>query len=130
MVESPENMSLGTAIDLLYDKRAGRLHLEKDIKRLKSEELALRIYIKQLLDKASLEGGKGQTASASIVHQTEPTAKDWPAIYAFIRENDAFDMLQRRLSSTAVKDRWESGIIVPGVEKFDTWDLSVTKSSR
>jgi hypothetical protein len=55
MVESPENMSLGTAIDLLYDKRAGRLDLEKDIKRLKSEELALRIYIKQLLDKASLE---------------------------------------------------------------------------
>ena len=125
-----EDLDLGSAIDQLYAKRAQRLDVEKDVKKLKSEELALRVYIKQLLDKASLEGGRGQSASASIVHQTEPAAKDWLAIYAFIRENDAFDMLQRRLSSVAVKDRWDSGIVVPGIEKFDTWDLSVTKSSR
>ena len=123
-------LDLGTAIDKLYALRAERLEAEKQIKVMKSNELALRITIKRLLDAASLEGGRGISASASIQYSTEPTAKDWSAIYFYIRENDAFDMLQRRLSSTAVKDRWDSGIIIPGIEKFDTWDLSVTKRSK
>lgn len=123
-------LDLGTAIDKLYALRAERLEAEKQIKVMKSNELALRITIKRLLDAASLEGGRGASASASIQYSTEPTAKDWPAIYDYIRDNDAFDMLQRRLASTAVKDRWDSGIIIPGIEKFDTWDLSVTKRSK
>lgn len=125
-----ERLDLGTAIDRLYALRATRLEAEKAIKTMKADELSLRITIKQLLDAASLEGGRGQQASASIINSTEPTAKDWPAIYAYIQENDAFDMLQRRLSATAVKDRWESGIVIPGIEKFDTWDLSLTKRSK
>lgn len=123
-------LDLGTAIDKLYELRARRLEAEKVIKTMKSEELALRVTIKRMLDAASLEGGRGQLASTSIQYSTEPTPKDWSAIYDYIRENDAFDMLQRRLASTAVKDRWESGIIIPGIEKFDTWDLSVTKRSK
>lgn len=125
-----KELDLGTAIDTLYALRARRLEAEKVIKAFKSEELELRVIIKRLLDNASLEGGRGQVASTSIIHSTEPTPKDWPAIYAFIQENDAFDMLQRRLSASAVKDRWESGIVIPGIEKFDTWDLSLTKRSK
>ena len=125
-----KELDLGTAIDTLYELRARRLEAEKVIKAFKSEELELRVTIKRLLDNASLEGGRGQVASTSIIHSTEPTPKDWPAIYAFIQENDAFDMLQRRLSASAVKDRWESGIVIPGIEKFDTWDLSLTKRSK
>lgn len=125
-----KELDLGTAIDTLYALRARRLEAEKVIKAFKSEELELRVIIKRLLDNASLEGGRGQVASTSIIHSTEPAPKDWPAIYAFIQENDAFDLLQRRLSAVAVKDRWESNIIIPGIEKFDTWDLSLTKRSK
>ena len=125
-----ETLNLGEAIDKLYELRAKRLDAEKAIKAMKSDELALRVTIKRLLDAASLEGGRGQIASTSVNYSIEPAAKDWPAICNFIRENDAFDILQRRLSATAVKDRWESGIIIPGIEKFDTWDLSLTKRSK
>ncbi len=123
-------LDLGSAIDQLYAKRVERLAAEKLIKAMKSDELALRVHIKRLLDAVSLEAGSGQTASTSIIHSIEPTPKDWPAIYSYIVENDAFDMLQRRLSATAVKDRWESGIVIPGIDKFETWDLSLTKRSR
>jgi hypothetical protein len=123
-------LNLGESIDTLYRKRAERLEVEKGVKVLKAEELALRVHIKQLLDKVSLEGGKGAIATASIMYDVDPVAKDWTAIYEFIRENDAFDMLQRRLSSTAIKARWDSGLVIPGIEKFDNWDLSLTKCSR
>lgn len=125
-----DNMDLGGLIDLLYATRVQRLDAEKEIKALKTKEVGFRMRIKQMLDAASLEAGSGKTATTSVCYTTEPTAKDWPAIYSYIVENDAFDMLQRRLSATAVRDRWNDGIIIPGIEKFDTWDLSLVKRNK
>jgi hypothetical protein len=125
-----DELTLGQAIDQLYACRAERLEAEKQIKAMKANELALRVTIKRLLDSVNLESASGTTATTSIQYSTDPVAKDWNEIYAFIIENDAFDMLQRRLSSTAIKDRWDQGIIIPGVEKFDNWDLSLTKRSK
>jgi len=122
-------LDLGSSIDALYLLRAERLAVEKTVKEMKTRELALRVRIKGMLDAVSLESGAGKLATTSIQLSTEPTAKDWSAIYAYITANDAFDMLQRRLSPTAVKDRWDEGIIIPGIDKFDTWDLSLTKRS-
>lgn len=125
-----KSLDLGTAIDKLYELRSQRLDVEKVIKTMKSDELALRVHIKQMLDSINLDGAKGSAATAAVITSVDPVAKDWLQIYEFIRENDAFDMLQKRLSSMAVKERWESGILVPGIEKFDNWDLSITKRSK
>lgn len=129
-MNGPFPTDLGGCIDALYNLRVERLSAEKVVKGMKSQELALSVRIKELLDAISLEAGSGRLATGSVIHSVEPTAKDWPAIYKFITENDAFDMLQRRLSPLAVKERWDEGIIVPGIEKFDTWDLSLTKRSK
>lgn len=125
-----KSLDLGTAIDKLYELRSQRLNVEKVVKTMKSDELALRVHIKQMLDSINLDGAKGSAATAAVITSVDPVAKDWLQIYEFIRENDAFDMLQKRLSSMAVKERWESGILVPGIEKFDNWDLSITKRSK
>lgn len=125
-----EDMDLGSAIDALYTQRAARLAVEKTVKDMKTRELALRVHIKNKLDAISLEMGAGKLATTSIQRSTEPTVVDWPAVYAFIKENDAFDLLQKRLSPTAVKDRWDEDILVPGIDKFNTWDLSLTKRSK
>lgn len=125
-----KSLDLGTAIDKLYELRSQRLDVEKVVKTMKSDELALRVHIKQMLDSINLDGAKGSAATAVVITSVDPVAKDWLQIYEFIRENDAFDMLQKRLSSMAVKERWESGILVPGIEKFDNWDLSITKRSK
>lgn len=125
-----EDMDLGTAIDTLYEKRSERLALEKTVKAFKTEELALRVRIKSLLDQVNLEGAKGSLATASISNSVEPTIVNWEEFYAYVKANDAFDMLQRRISPTAIKQRWEIDVVVPGVDKFDTWDISLTKRSK
>ena len=125
-----DNMDLGSLIDLLYATRVKRLEAEKEIKAFKTQEVAYRIRIKQMLDAASLESGSGKTATTSISYMVEPSPKDWPAIYQYIVKNDAFDLLQRRLSATAVRDRWNDDLLIPGIDKFDAWDLSLTKRSK
>lgn len=54
-------------------------------------------------------------------------AEDWPAISKFILETGAVDMLQKRLTESAVKARLDAGVDVPGIKKSFKWDVKVTK---
>ena len=122
--------TLGECIDKLYKLRAQRLEQEREIKERKRTETAYKDYIVAQLRAASLEGGRGEGANASITTDDVPTAKNWDDIWAYIDENDAHDMVQRRLSSAAVKARWDAGEEIPGIEHFTVTDLSLTKRSK
>jgi len=43
----------------------------------------------------------GTRITATITEQEVPTAKDWEEIWGYIKENDAFHLMQKRLSATA-----------------------------
>ena len=46
---------------------------------------------------------------------------------AHIRKTKDFSLLQRRLAAPAIKERWEAGKKVPGVEPFAILKVSVVK---
>lgn len=54
-------------------------------------------------------------------------AERWLELYEFIRENEAFDLLHKRLSTTAYKERIDEGQDVPGVDKMETVTLRYTQ---
>lgn len=56
--------------------------------------------------------------SPKIVPQMAKELGGWDAIYKFIKEQDAFDILQKRLHEAGCKARWESGVEIPGVKQF------------
>ena len=56
----------------------------------------------------------------------EPVATEWTLIWDHIKETGEFDLLHRRLTSLAVKARWEEGIELPGVGKQEVYKLSVS----
>jgi len=58
---------------------------------------------------------------------TLPVAKDWEAIYEYVKENDAFYLLFKRLSSTAYKEMLEAGEVLPGAESYEKETISITK---
>ena len=45
----------------------------------------------------------------------KPAPEDWNAIHEYIRENDAVDLVQKRLHEGACKLRWDDGVEIPGV---------------
>jgi hypothetical protein len=122
--------NVGTLIDGLYDLRAQRLAIEKQVEELKSHEAATKEEIISLLRKAGLEGAKGETATASIQYKTKANVTDWDKVYSFIRDNDMFALLQKRLTATLWAALQEDGILVPGTEVQPYQDLSLTKSKR
>lgn len=121
---------LGELIDKLYQKRTERLALSKQVDAFKAEESDLRRLIIQRLQDAGLDSGRGSLATASITTDDQASVKDWEAFENYILEHKSFDLLQRRVSITAVRARWENSEVVPGVEKVTLSDLSLTKASK
>ena len=123
-------MSIGNLIDGLYDLRTQRLAIEKQVEELKARETATKEEILFLLKESGLEGAKGETATASIQYKIKPNVTDWDSVYSYIRENDMFALLQKRLTTTLWAALQEDGITVPGTEAIAITDLSLTKSKR
>lgn len=123
-------MSIGKLIDDLYQLRAQRLDIEKQVEGLKSREAETREQIISLLREAGLEAARGEVATASIQYKIKPAVIDWDAVYTYIRNNDMFALLQKRLTTTLWAALQEDGIVVPGTEVQHYQDLSLTKAKR
>ena len=123
--------TLGACIDLLYATQEKRLALERSIEKkveaLRKEEQALEKHLLDTFSKDDLDGAKGKRATAGLKRQTVPNVKDWEQLYKFIKKHDAFELLQRRVSGTAYRERLEAKEVIPGVEAFTVVKLSLTK---
>jgi hypothetical protein len=53
--------------------------------------------------------------------------EDWPKLYAHIKKTGEFELMQRRLGETAVKERWDADKQVPGVGRFTAKKVSCTR---
>ena len=118
---------IGSVVDLYYETRQQRLEVDKLSAALKAQESMLKGVIIDTVPKSNSTGAAGKLANALIVMKTTPAAKDWDLIYKYIQKNKAFELLQRRLSTEAVVERWDAGQEIPGVEHMHFKDLSLNK---
>jgi hypothetical protein len=70
---------------------------------------------------------KGAKGTLSMKEAKVPAVDDWNELYKLIHKKKAFDLLQRRVSTTAWRDRLEAGEKVPGVSSFTKFSLRITK---
>lgn len=55
------------------------------------------------------------------------TVENWDVVYEYIRKQKAWELLGKTISQKSIKERWEAGKEVPGIKKFTTRSLSLTK---
>lgn len=124
-IEFPDNV--GECIDKLFALRSQRILLGREVDARKRTEAAYAKHIVEVLQSAKLTGGNGEKANASYKEVDEPTPKDWPQIWAYIVEHNAFDLLAKKLSGKAVRERWDQAEQIPGIGTFTKLKLSLTK---
>jgi hypothetical protein len=117
---------VGAAVDMLMTLRAERRRLQAEVDLKKEDEDYVEEQIFTLFDKAKLEGARGRLAQASIKRSDVPTLEDWDRFAAHVVKEKALDLLQRRLSVEACRDRWSRKEAVPGVGVFTKISLSLT----
>lgn len=60
----------------------------------------------------------------------KPSVADWSALYGFIKENDAFEALERRVKKDFIKSYMEDneGALPPGVSIVQEYTVTVNRS--
>jgi len=119
--------SMAVCADKLYELRNKRLAAAKIVAEMEEEEKALKAYIIDNLPKSEASGAAGKVARVTIVSKEVPQVNDWEAFHAYVKKNNAFELLQKRLSDTAINERWEAGKTIPGVGKFNVTSVSLNK---
>lgn len=125
--EPPE--SLGACVDLYHEAKELRLAMEKQLAGgVKALENALKEHLIANLSKSDDTGIAGRKYRAQVVSARKVKVVEWGILHSWIRKNDRFDMLQKRLSDTAASD-WidQEKRILPGCEIINIPDLSVRK---
>ena len=119
--------ALGACADRLFTVRQQRLEVQKQVDLLQSEESAIKEHIINTLPKSEASGVAGKLARVTVVTKQVPQVKDWDAFYKHVKKSGDFDLLQRRLTDSAIKERWEAGKEIPGVEHFNAVSVSINK---
>ena len=113
--------------DALYTIREQRLVLQREAELLSKNEGLLREHIIATLPKSQATGISGRIANARIERKEVPQIADKAALQKYIKRTGSFELLQNRLSDTAVLERWADGKTVPGVVAFTVLKVSCTK---
>lgn len=117
----------GPLIDKYYEVKQLRLKMEKAAGEVKKLETQLQNEIIERLPKSKVEGAQGKIARATIKKDAVPTVEDWDKVFAYVKRNGAFDLLQRRISVKAVEERADAGKKIPGIGVFNKVTVSLNK---
>ncbi len=124
-------MSIDTLVQTLWDIREEKRELANKEKTLNAAYESAKQALMVLLDSQGVSGAKTSVARVSITESQVVQVEDWDSFYQYIKENDAFYLLQKRPASTAVKElNTLLGITTPGTNLITLKDISITKVSK
>lgn len=138
--------ALGACVDLYHEYRTKRLAENKKVEEIKSQETFIANHIIDNVPKGD-KGAIGSKYKGVVKTEDIFQVDDWAAFYAWIKKNDAFDVLNRALNQSALGDRVDTlnekldianakiadpklrkpRKLPPGVKIFKAVKLSVTK---
>ena len=119
---------IGTCADHLYELRQKRLAKQKEVEALQKEETALKSHIIDTLPKSEASGVAGKVARVTVVTKEEPQIKDHDLFRKYINRTRRYDLAYKmRPSAPAIRELWDEGKEIPGVEHFTVVTISMNK---
>lgn len=109
-------------------KEALEAEIKDQVKELKDKMSKLEAWIKTKADADGVTSFKTAHGTAFVTTNDYANVADWDAVLSFIRENEAYDMLEKRVSKNAVRGYIEQNKTVPsGVNYGTRIDVNVRK---
>jgi hypothetical protein len=109
-------------------KDAMEAEVKDKVKTIKLKMDKLEAWIKEQADAQGVTSFKTKHGTAFLTTTDYANVGDWDAVLDFIRENEAYDMLEKRVSKTAVRGYIEqTKSVPPGVNYGTKLDVNVRK---
>lgn len=116
--------TLAACADLLYTTQQARYAVNKQVEAFEAIEGALKNRIIDELPKSEATGIAGKTARVYVENKVVVKVVDFAAYVLDVaarmkKDPGAVSLLQKRVGETAVKEVWESGKTLKGIESMD-----------
>ena len=109
-------------------KEALEAEIKDQVKELKDKMAKLEAWIKTKADAEGVTSFKTAHGTAFVTTNDYANVGDWDAVLAFVKENDAYDLLEKRVSKNAVRGYIDQQKAVPsGVNYGTRIDVNVRK---
>jgi hypothetical protein len=124
-------MNLSELINQLVDVKRQRTDIATQDSELSVKAAQLESDIMHAMSEAGTTKAASEAGhSVSMSKKAVPTINDWDAFYTYVQQTKSFDLLHKRLSITAFKDRLEQGEQVPGSSMTELWGINLTQSRK
>lgn len=121
-------MDAGKVLQLKELKNALK-HYQDIVKDIESNKRNLEAEIMDDLDSDGSSLTRTKHGTVSITKEEVAQVIDWPTAEAYMIENNALYLFQRRLSNPAWRDECTSKGLMPGTESFTKRKLSFTNKT-
>lgn len=119
--------TLGACADRLYTIKEEMAALNRTLEVFDTERKAIKEHLINNLPKNDAGGVSGKLCRVTITSKDRASVKDWAAFYKYILKKKDFSFLHRKVSDATVRDHWQAGEKIPGVEPFTAIDISINK---
>ena len=117
----------------IYMKMRGALQdLDKQAEEIKEQQKEVKNAIKDQMQAAGTQSAKTSFGTATLIQKTRYYTHDWESMKAFIVENDAVDLLEKRISqqNMALFLKENPTKHPPGLDSMSEFDISVRKPQK
>jgi hypothetical protein len=118
-------------VRLRNEKSAIRAKLEEEVGVIDAKLDKLEAWIKNKADEQGVTSFKTNHGTAFLTTVDFASVEDWDAVVKFVKDNDAYDMFEKRISKTAVRGYIDAHKSVPSGVMYGTrLEVNVRKPTK
>ena len=129
--QEADAVPLDKLVRIYMKMRAKLSELDGQIEVLKEQQQLIKTEIKDRLRSVGAKSMKTEHGTVSLVEKTRYYTQDWDSFKRFVIENDAVDLLEKRIAQTNMKTFLQENpaLVPPGLNSDTEIDVSIRKAA-
>jgi len=121
---------LASHVDAYASLDSRLTELNKLVETVKSERARIKAVIIEQMKASNLTACGGVEATVTIATKSVPSVVSWDDLWDYIAKHGRFDLLHKRVTEAAVKEMWDNGELVPGVNALPVDTLGISRAKQ
>lgn len=131
-MDDEAEVPLDKLVRIYMKMRAKLQELDAQVEAVKEQQQLIKVEIKDRLRAVGAKSVKTEHGTVSLTEKTRYYTQDWDSFKRFVMENDALDLLERRIAQTNMKLFLEENpaLVPPGLNSDTEFDVSIRKPTK
>jgi site-specific DNA-adenine methylase len=125
-------VTLDKLVRIYMKMRASVQELDAQIEAIKEQQQEVKNEIKDRMRTMGTKSMKTDSGTVSLIEKTRYYTQDWDSFKRFVIEQDALELLEKRISQTNMRTFLEenTALVPPGLNSDTEFDVSVRKPTK